>query len=98
MARARRGAWLLAIEGNGAFGRALEDADRDLGGGQEQLFELVVHLAQRDGHACHLQRRAVLAHVAAPHLDPRSEEHTSELQSRENLVCRLLLDKKNWVA
>src|SRR5690606_40691127 len=29
---------------------------------------------------------------AAPHL--RSEEHTSELQSRENLVCRLLLEKK----
>src|SRR5207302_9146528 len=28
------------------------------------------------------------------HLDPavRSEEHTSELQSRENLVCRLLLE------
>src|SRR5690606_40229649 len=26
---------------------------------------------------------------------PRSEEHTSELQSRENLVCRLLLEKKN---
>src|SRR5207302_6701672 len=27
----------------------------------------------------------------------RSEEHTSELQSRENLVCRLLLEKKNTV-
>src|SRR5436309_11018191 len=27
-------------------------------------------------------------------LDARSEEHTSELQSRENLVCRLLLEKK----
>src|SRR5690606_31740726 len=26
--------------------------------------------------------------------DIRSEEHTSELQSRENLVCRLLLEKK----
>src|SRR5690606_4506163 len=26
----------------------------------------------------------------------RSEEHTSELQSRENLVCRLLLEKKNF--
>src|SRR5690606_39576742 len=26
----------------------------------------------------------------------RSEEHTSELQSRENLVCRLLLEKKKW--
>ena len=25
----------------------------------------------------------------------RSEEHTSELQSRTNLVCRLLLEKKN---
>src|SRR5690606_41275380 len=25
---------------------------------------------------------------------PRSEEHTSELQSRENLVCRLLLEKQ----
>src|SRR5690606_39779856 len=25
----------------------------------------------------------------------RSEEHTSELQSRENIVCRLLLEKKN---
>src|SRR5690606_39590718 len=28
-------------------------------------------------------------------LTERSEEHTSELQSRENLVCRLLLEKKN---
>src|SRR2546430_9562998 len=27
-------------------------------------------------------------------LGPRSEEHTSELQSQSNLVCRLLLDKK----
>src|SRR5690606_6876337 len=27
-------------------------------------------------------------------LEHRSEEHTSELQSRENLVCRLLLEKK----
>src|SRR5690606_40994539 len=28
------------------------------------------------------------------HLEQRSEEHTSELQSRENLVCRLLLETK----
>src|SRR5438445_2972771 len=45
--------------------------------------------------------------VAVQHLDlvglldaqvglaPRSEEHTSELQSRQYLVCRLLLEKKN---
>src|SRR5436309_4611744 len=30
----------------------------------------------------------------APCDEARSEEHTSELQSRENLVCRLLLEKK----
>src|SRR5690606_41626232 len=29
-----------------------------------------------------------------PQAGARSEEHTSELQSRENLVCRLLLEKK----
>src|SRR5690606_31667828 len=34
--------------------------------------------------------------VSAPSTsERRSEEHTSELQSRENLVCRLLLEKKN---
>src|SRR3712207_8964317 len=30
-----------------------------------------------------------------PLVDSRSEEHTSELQSRQYLVCRLLLEKKN---
>src|SRR5438876_6908034 len=30
--------------------------------------------------------------------NPRSEEHTSELQSPVHLVCRLLLEKKNEVA
>src|SRR5690606_41890125 len=30
-------------------------------------------------------------------ISKRSEEHTSELQSRENLVCRLLLEKKNFI-
>src|SRR3712207_6894483 len=30
--------------------------------------------------------------------DPRSEEHTSELQSRQYLVCRLLLEKKKKIA
>src|SRR5690606_40192764 len=29
-------------------------------------------------------------------VDAKSEEHTSELQSRENLVCRLLLEKKKF--
>src|SRR3712207_8882535 len=33
----------------------------------------------------------------AANVDARSEEHTSELQSRQYLVCRLLLAKKNYV-
>src|SRR3712207_7008431 len=41
----------------------------------------------------HLDR--ILAEVAAAHAaGQRSEEHTSELQSRQYLVCRLLLEKK----
>src|SRR5256886_12888112 len=32
----------------------------------------------------------------ARHAGDRSEEHTSELQSQSNLVCRLLLEKKNY--
>src|SRR3712207_7402196 len=35
-----------------------------------------------------------LHHRAGPDLYFRSEEHTSELQSRQYLVCRLLLEKK----
>src|SRR3712207_7627652 len=34
---------------------------------------------------------------AAPWLRDRSEEHTSELQSRQYLVCRLLLEKKEYL-
>src|SRR2546430_13208024 len=37
---------------------------------------------------------ATLAAVALAIGVPRSEEHTSELQSQSNLVCRLLLEKK----
>src|SRR2546430_9682864 len=37
---------------------------------------------------------AILPRAALRLPDPRSEEHTSELQSQSNLVCRLLLEKK----
>src|SRR5690606_41229859 len=43
----------------------------------------------------HAARRGRPVGVGGCHCrGPRSEEHTSELQSRENLVCRLLLEKK----
>src|SRR5690349_24108909 len=38
--------------------------------------------------------KAVLPDWTAPPAAARSEEHTSELQSRRDLVCRLLLEKK----
>src|SRR3954470_25083927 len=41
----------------------------------------------------HRQRFAVVEPGGAG--EERSEEHTSELQSRRDLVCRLLLEKKN---
>src|SRR2546430_2946368 len=51
-------------------------------------------------HRCHAPRRAVvlieLAHPLVGDDVPRSEEHTSELQSQSNLVCRLLLAKKKY--
>src|SRR2546430_2045187 len=40
------------------------------------------------------QAITVREHVSFVELPPRSEEHTSELQSQSNLVCRLLLEKK----
>src|SRR3712207_7884798 len=60
-----------------------------------------------DARGAHL-REGVLGGVATPDEPPeskagsagpaaRSEEHTSELQSRQYLVCRLLLEKKNKI-
>src|SRR5436309_10931914 len=44
---------------------------------------------ERDGHPS-----LTLRETGDDERPDRSEEHTSELQSRENLVCRLLLEKK----
>src|SRR2546428_2624323 len=40
------------------------------------------------------QRHLDVAQLFLGHAHQRSEEHTSELQSRSDLVCRLLLEKK----
>src|SRR5256886_11853625 len=44
--------------------------------------------------AVHLRAAFVLSKLVLPEMYARSEEHTSELQSQSNLVCRLLLEKK----
>src|SRR2546427_7221724 len=55
-------------------------------------------LAQAERPAAHGRRRGGEAlrfgDGAPPDRGSRSEEHTSELQSQSNLVCRLLLEKK----
>src|SRR5206468_4656650 len=42
----------------------------------------------------HSRQHSPLCFPACPRARSRSEEHTSELQSRSDLVCRLLLEKK----
>src|SRR5690349_22107505 len=59
----------------------------------KQLVPRVLGEAGRRGNA--LQQLRVLREELEHALRrPRSEEHTSELQSRRDLVCRLLLEKK----
>src|SRR2546427_1013290 len=43
---------------------------------------------------CGINRENHAFHSGEAHRGDRSEEHTSELQSQSNLVCRLLLEKK----
>src|SRR5690606_40342770 len=57
----------------------------------ERLFE------QRGAQRAGQQALDRAAQRARPVRRIRSEEHTSELQSRENLVCRLLLEKKKRI-
>src|SRR5690625_6344047 len=67
-----------------------------------EIYTLSLHdalpICDRDARA-HAHPSAVVEHLdraeMAPHIGQhRSEEHTSELQSRGQIVCRLLLDKK----
>src|SRR2546422_2820741 len=70
------------------------------GGAETHLHEIFGRLA-RGGHAIDLVASGWPGAPREAHLDglrvhraARSEEHTSELQSRLHLVCRLLLEKK----
>src|SRR5690606_41812358 len=81
------------------FRSALVEHHRHLGAvveceGQFEESRLVDQVAQIE-RVLHDAAVGVGHGVSSPlHAVPRSEEHTSELQSRENLVCRLLLEKK----
>src|SRR5690606_14235316 len=74
------------------------------------LFWVLAHARSHGAHRCDIGQQwnagEILKHYASDNERnfgvarrvwlPRSEEHTSELQSRENLVCRLLLEKKKY--
>src|SRR2546430_3950238 len=66
-----------------------------------EIYTLSLHDALPIYHTPRISRRAPGAprEPAWPAAAaPRSEEHTSELQSQSNLVCRLLLEKKNFIS
>src|SRR2546430_8778737 len=62
------------------------------------LFSIVYVAQPEEAQAmAHAGADAIIAHVGTTiggSIGGRSEEHTSELQSQSNLVCRLLLEKK----
>src|SRR5437588_3293396 len=59
----------------------------DIEGGTARCIRVMMHLWTE-------RSRAELHHVYLEGAKGRSEEHTSELQSHSDLVCRLLLEKK----
>src|SRR5690606_38111411 len=93
----------VALDVDGVTGRDGESLHEV--GGHTGLESAVAVLEDEDvlegGHRVDAQRGAEAHHVldggriTCDVLRHRSEEHTSELQSREKLVCRLLLEKKN---
>src|SRR5690606_28665079 len=78
----------LVIEGRGLDRAAhlLHDLLKENNSAEPADRPLATHEGRRSAV------RALIAQVI--YFVERSEEHTSELQSRENLVCRLLLEKK----
>src|SRR5690606_17327157 len=104
---ARSAAWAsLRVIGNAAYTPPRSSASPCRSGGERPRDELV-EAVQVLGGAVEAAQRAVVGQVrlgveagdqglarAVTRALLRSEEHTSELQSREHLVCRLLLDKR----
>src|SRR3712207_7835321 len=75
----------------------------ELEGWEEGQDDLEAALAER-GEALAALREEIEARadlveaLGAEDAEARSEEHTSELQSRHKLVCRLLLEKQNSIS
>src|SRR3712207_7328373 len=79
---AREGIVVLYVQHTTAGLTINENADADVP--RDMLHALRTLIPQHGMHFRHAEENS----------DARSEEHTSELQSRQYLVCRLLLEKK----
>src|SRR5438067_2313110 len=90
--RLARVRWVLAVPEDSAIREP-----RHLEG--KVIATEVVHITEnylaRHGVKARVEFSWGATEVKVPQLADRSEEHTSELQSRFDLVCRLLLEKKN---
>src|SRR3989449_7908815 len=71
-----------------------EDGIRDVAATGVQTCALPISLSSCHGSSFTTRSRSLRSRTAATPYKSRSEEHTSELQSRLHLVCRLLLEKK----
>src|SRR5690554_7562547 len=85
------------------FKASVEQLDR-MFSGQPVVIRNKLEQVQAEKYQAVLKKHGMVAYVKPmagaapsrpqPRQEPRSEEHTSELQSRPHLVCRLLLEKK----
>src|SRR5690606_21448465 len=91
LARGRKGGGLDALRllGGAREGSVSEGGVQGLQGARSRLRAPGSRVRPRA-----VERRVRQGAPLDERVDERSEEHTSELQSRENLVCRLLLEKK----
>src|SRR5688572_30959554 len=81
----------LAVEAVDAFRHLLSHFQQ-----QEVEREKVAQIEHRADRLSHdIFERLNRTFITPIDREDRSEEHTAELQSQSNLVCRLLLDKKN---
>src|SRR5437899_6249532 len=87
---------LVVVHGAGSYGHILARRHKLNQGGVSVTKRIAASRVQQDVKELDGLVVNALLHVgiAAIPIAPRSEEHTSELQSLRHLVCRLLLEKK----
>src|SRR5690606_613212 len=84
-------------EAGGVLGKdvKVEHGDSSDADNAQVAQQSVTQLKSKGVHAIIGAASSAVTRNVVDDITNRSEEHTSELQSRENLVCRLLLEKKN---